>query len=216
MGRGSNQADLVLAPRTKGVLAKINKSKRKSLLSPQEIITGLKALSATEAAALEESLKPGASSHVGFLSKEESLLSVIENDVAALAAVGLTPQEVGIRLQEVLTLDAPGQARYRSFTREQFDIPDYIDARMYAPHKGGQSCPFEEERVGGTCGSYRDAISAAEAFGSHNFEIINAKTKEKIKGPGLLPHLIICHNFFEGHGPYRVDPIALAQILEMI
>jgi hypothetical protein len=53
-------------------------------------------------------------------------------------------------------------------------------------------------------------------LGAGNFEIHNQRTNERVHGPGLLAHLALFHNFFEGGVRYRVDPVALARTMELI
>lgn len=50
-----------------------------------------------------------------------------------------------------------------------------------------------------------------------NFGIRNTSTGEEVEGGGLVVHLILKHQFFEGPGsPYRVDPLRLARVLQLV
>ena len=50
----------------------------------------------------------------------------------------------------------------------------------------------------------------------YNIKIRNGDNGFKLAGPGLIVHLIGAHTFFEGfESPYRVEPRALAQLLQL-
>lgn len=70
--------------------------------------------------------------------------------------------------------------------------------------RGRQECPWE-----GT-GTYHQ-------WDSVEFLILNRHLGEYFIGPGLIVHLIREHQFFEGlESPYRVEPVKVARVLELV
>lgn len=181
--------------------------------SPDIILQELHSLPPETFNELQAELQPRRSAQTGFLAKDEKLLPLLQTDVAALAEHNLTPQQVGNRLQEVLFPHADINYRRSDKLRRQANIPQHLEVRLGGFTKGFQECPFTDC---GCCNPLPGTVSEHDAFGGSDFVIINTNTKEKIKGPGLLPHLVTRHNFFEGHIKYRVDPVQLARVLEMI
>ncbi len=71
---------------------------------------------------------------------------------------------------------------------------------------GTQECPFSPPYPSWPCGAH-----------NARWRIRNRKTGQVMEGPGLIVHLIEAHGFFEGkESPYRVDPRALAELVELI
>jgi hypothetical protein len=72
---------------------------------------------------------------------------------------------------------------------------------------GYQECPWSPTKLlgGKPC-----------ATGSSDWGIRDRQRGLEMKGPGLITHLIREHGFFEGfESPYRVDPRALAELLQL-
>ena len=192
--------------------------RKQPVVSPeaQNILQQLRALPSEEFAALEANLRPRRAAVSGFMAANDSLLEIVEADMRALAQLGLTPQEVGARLEQFLYPYLP-QNYCRTPARGAAAIPNHCIIRFYEPYNGWQHCPFSDVGCGGTCpdnDGKRDAEFTRFAHG--NFDIHNTRTGEKVKGPGLLAHLATFHNFFEGGIRYRVDPVALARVMELV
>ena len=102
--------------------------------------------------------------------------------------LGLSFEALASALAAVLALRPDGN--------ESFDLQIFT-------YKGGQKCPWS---------SCKGAIGLGS---DHDWRIKNRKTGSQLRGPGLIVHLIKTHHFFEGfESPYRVDPRALAELLE--
>jgi hypothetical protein len=189
-------------------------------LDAQQILEQLQGLPALEFAALQANLRPHAAAVSGFMAADESLLDIVARDVRDLAQIGLTPQRVGARLQQFLWPHWGPNYRRSEVLRAAAAIPEYFDIVFGSFYRGYQGCPFSGVGGSGICPSVGDRASARQAesvaFAGGDFTIHNKRTGEKIKGPGLLTHLAIYHNFFEGRVRYRVDPVALARILELV
>lgn len=184
-----------------------------------EITDRLENLPASQFEELEHQLRPGQAARSGFLGHDEHLMDVISADVKALADVDLTPQEVGLNLWKMLNSSQGPHSRWKD---SEIDVPSHIFVRAGAAFRGSQHCPFEAQSCGATCGKQSYGIPTHKSFANMDFKIENSKTGQKIKGPGLIVHLAVNHNFFEGTIPfktkafYRVDPIELARAMDMI
>jgi hypothetical protein len=201
MGRGNRKTS-----------TKITSSLRTQKDLTTQIMEDLYNLSITEKEILQANLRPKASSISGFISKTDNMFEIIESDIVALAAVDTTPQKVGMRLQAFLLASVPN-VRDRA-SRNRLNIPDHINITFGSSLMGKQGCPFEQ--CGFKCNNNDSPLQIRAGFGSWNFDIHNKKIDERIQGPGLLTHLAVCHNFFEGNTAYRVDPIRLARVIEVI
>jgi hypothetical protein len=78
---------------------------------------------------------------------------------------------------------------------------------------GSQECPWGGR---GSAAARADERGAMCAIGSGEWRIENRRHQLELRGPELITHLISAHGFFEGfQSPYRVDPAALAELLEL-
>ena len=184
---------------------------------------------------VEDRMRPGRYSELGFLGADESLEAVLEHDRRTLLALGLTYDEIADALEDLmkraealrdkLLAEADGpNAEY--YTREHvpwFDPydygpeaqPNFSPANLPPPeqgylvgrhhvfvrqYRGPQECPWE-------C----DLVSTDSSL---NFLVLDRTTCNFFTFPGLAPHLIRAHQFFEGHGsPFRTDPTELVRVL---
>ena len=70
---------------------------------------------------------------------------------------------------------------------------------------GWQACPWSRAEFDPSCG--RSTVQ---------WWIRDTTRDLEMSGPGLIGHLITEHGFFEGvESPYRVDPRALAELLQL-
>lgn len=138
----------------------------------------------------ESRLRPGAYSRVGFLGRAESLAGVLRRDAQSMEELGLSFEELAGALAAVLAMRPDGN--------ERFDLQIHM-------YKGSQACPWT---------SCKGAIGIGSGF---DWRIKNRRTCSELRGPGMIVHLIKEHHFFEGfESPYRVDPRALAELLELL
>jgi hypothetical protein len=152
---------------------------------------------------LEKRMRPGQFSVHGFLGKNEKLEDVLNKDEETLRNNNLTYEELSAKLNNLVTDTVSSKMRSASI------YPYKIDIELF---KGFQICPWTEDPHSGQCAAGRGVRHA-----SINWEISNQRRRLKMSGPGLIIHLIRDHHFFEGfESPYRVDPLKLARLLELI
>ena len=182
---------------------------------------------------LEKRMRPGAHSSGGFLGQGESLEAVIAADDRTLQALGLSHEQVAAALEKVLVSVCEqrdyllrqnyteysqrewGDGKpdvYRSRAGPRFDLDDLPDTEVgylagerlqvfFQQYRGLQECPWDCEY---------------DPWSSFDFLVLNRRTGSFLAGPGLIMHLIRAHHFFEGpESPYRVDPSAAAETLEL-
>jgi len=180
---------------------------------------------------LENRMRPGAYSMVGFLGVTESLEEVLRQDELTLQNLGLNYERLATELEKIVS-NALRQKQERVYKNHQelmereyppiswrqdssapifsinnlpgTEIGYLIDNKyqlIFAQSKGFQDCPWN-------CNE--------QHWGSFDFLLLNRQTGEYIIAPGLIVHLIREHHFFEGlESPYRVEPSKLAQVLKL-
>jgi hypothetical protein len=148
-------------------------------------------------------MRPGEFSQTGFLGEHERLEDVLARDARTLEEAGLSPNELADALERLL--DAAEAARGRSARLEgRFDVRIEV-------FTGFQICPWAPSPHSGQCTAGGGVRHASVAW-----QVRNRRTREELSGPGLIVHLIRAHRFFEGfESPHRVDPLALARVLEV-
>jgi hypothetical protein len=152
---------------------------------------------------LESRMRPGRFSQAGFLGSNESLSAVLAQDAEILLGLRLSFTELSERLEKLI------EAAETNTGRSIRVAPHFtVSVRKYT---GFQICPWSLDPHHMQCtegGGVRHA--------SIDWEIRNLRTGQQMQGPGLIVHLIRDHHFFEGlESPHRVDPNALAQLLEL-
>lgn len=148
-------------------------------------------------------MRPGRFSTEGFLGPGEQLAEILASDARTLAELSVTPGTLSEQLGALLE---PIVASRRSSGR----VRQYrIRIRRY---RGFQICPFTPNPDRGQC-----PLGSGARYGSIDWRIYNTRTRFELAGPGLIVHLIGTHGFFEGReSAYRVEPRALAQLLELV
>ena len=183
-------------------------------------------------------MRPGARSECGFLGEAESLKDVLDSDAATLAELGITSKALADTLGLLVRAgDAMFARRFRDRFGDRFDevlwgmlereaetalatvverfgsleLPELgivfvgnryeVELTMYF---GLQECPWGP-RTGKVCSS-----------ASRDWRIRDTVRDLELSGSELIVHLIGEHGFFEGPAsPYRTDPRALAELLEL-
>lgn len=146
---------------------------------------------------VEELMRPRRLSTAGFLGETERLEDVLKEDASTLASLGITAADVAGRIREIV-----GKAlRSRSSRYSRQDTYDVGRFRVRWLQWGGyQECPW--------------LCTPDPGWNSIDFVIEDRRTGAKLRGPGLIVHLIEAHGFFEGkESPYRVDPRQAAEVL---
>ncbi len=180
-------------------------------------------LSAKQIKRIEKRMRPGGeaenASQSGFLARREGLIDVIERDERTLAELKITPEQIGDRLESlisqayrIINLSLRGRVY---LTEREVDSMECRGPGVLVEGKflvagvaycGWQECPFES-RQGEPCS---DMIGSSVDYWIEN--IVNGR---KIEFPGLAIHLIRAHHFFEGSVEYRVDPVEVTLALEL-
>ena len=159
-------------------------------------------LSAAEIGRIEQRMRPGTLSRGGFLGPGERLIDVLEKDRRTLERLGLEAPEVAEALASVLEPIL--------LSKQSAGRVGHHEIRLHR-YKGSQRCPFIDDSNAMRC-----EAAGGVRLASVDWQLRNSKTKEELRGPGLLVHLAAGHGFFEGfESPYRVDPEALARMLEI-
>jgi hypothetical protein len=148
-------------------------------------------------------MRPGGFSQSGFLGEHERLEDVLAADAQTLVELGVTTDELADSLERLL--DAAEQGRGRSARVDgRFEIRIEV-------FTGFQICPWAADPHSGQC-----TAGGGVRHASVDWQLRNRPTRERLSGPGLIVHLIRAHGFFEGlESPNRVDPRALARVLEL-
>ncbi|MDI1447932.1 hypothetical protein [Polyangium sp. 6x1] len=146
---------------------------------------------------VEELMRPGVFSTAGFLGETERLDEVLKEDARTLASLGITAKDVASRIREIV-----GKALRRSMKSARAEDGHEIGRfRVRFLKWGGyQECPW--------------LCTPDPGWASIDFVIEDRRSGAKLRGPGLIVHLIAEHGFFEGkESPYRVDPREAAEVL---
>ncbi len=148
-------------------------------------------------------MRPGEFSQGGFLGEHERLEDVLARDARTLEESSLSPLALANGLERLL--DAAEVARGRSARVDgRFDVRIEVCT-------GFQICPWAPSPHSGQC-----TAGGGVRHASVTWHVRNRRTGAELDGPGLIVHLIRAHGFFEGpESPYRVDPLALARLLEL-
>lgn len=169
-------------------------------------------LSADQLAALELTLKGRAFSYAGFLKTDQTLRSVVDLDNSALAASGITYQQIADKLhgiiKRLIKLHNEDSDQATHVTHKHFELDGKFHVVMSSYMRGLQSCPFEKH-IG-------DSEYCDNGFSCYEFIVRNLRTQNAIHFGGLLPHLLEKHEFAQGPGcHYRLDPTLAAHVLEI-
>jgi hypothetical protein len=197
-----------------------------------------------EVAELERRMRPGAWSECGFLGETESLREVIATDDATMSDLGLAcgelaePLELLVRAPDACyaspflersSLSGLLAEMPPAWAQESKEEAEWIQAAILGrfgsfEHADGGSAVvggrFEVELIGylgfQECpwgGADHRKICAAA---TKDWRVRNTSRNLELRGSALLPHLIGDHRFFEGPAsPYRLEPRALAELLEL-
>jgi hypothetical protein len=188
---------------------------------------------------LERRMRPGAWSEVGFLGKDERLEDVLSADRQILAELGLAPDLLAESLERLL---GATRMRWLAFpegldeetlrtaraavdaAEEAFGPVEVIEAWPERVLVGGRLEVSELAFAGFQECPWGPGFANAKLYeplqlcgsGSTDWSIRDVHRDLEMRGPSLITHLIRAHGFFEGfESPYRVDPRALADLLQV-
>jgi hypothetical protein len=137
-------------------------------------------------------MQPGVLTRDGFLGDDPRRVSeIIDADRAALDRVGVPPDHIADRLQQIADAAMPALGA----------TVHVLGLRAaYRDAMGRIACPF------GTCG----------VFPKGEIELTGPDADRTVRFTPLSVHLIREHAFFEGRGSrYHLDPVPLARLLRL-
>lgn len=153
-----------------------------------------------ELSEVERRMQPGAWFTHGFLLTDTSLAAVLAGDSRALAALGVTPGEVGQRLAELLESGATSDWFWPFRTGEY-----KVEIRR---RRGLITCPWAPDEFE-PCVVGHLTIPTA-----NQFLIRRRGSRQSLEGFELSAHLIRDHAFFGGPGTrFRIEPEQAVAVL---
>ena len=140
---------------------------------------------------LEQILKSPAFSSAGFMGTDaRSLAEIIDADLAELARLSYTPQQITERMGQITDTAAKALGNWISI--------DDTRRAMIAEAKGRIPCPWPH------AGNFAKRVTILK----------DTNTGSEIKWSDLNIHLIAEHNFFEGRGSaFRIEPKEIVEML---
>jgi hypothetical protein len=140
---------------------------------------------------LEEILRSPAFSAAGFMGSDmRSLAEIIDSDMADLAKLNYTPQQVAQRMQQITDKAKEALGNWTKI--------DDTHSAMITEVKGRIPCPWPH------AGNFAKRVTT----------LLDTKTSRRVLWSDLNVHLIAEHNFFEGRGSdFRVEPKQIVEIL---
>lgn len=181
-------------------------------------------LTPDQLANVEKRCKDDQYSTGGFLTADQSLVKVIEDDLAYLKSVSITTTQIvdflkylldavtQIKHTETLTTKCTILSKDGWSCRNKHSNIFMYDGKKYEVHMvvfgGSQECPFlAESDAHGRYFGYN--------YGDREIEVVNAKG-DRVIFSTLHLHMIEIHSFFEGPGVrYRLDPKMLVEFFEL-
>jgi len=145
-------------------------------------------------------MQPGAWFTHGFLLRGTPLAEVLAEDARTLTALGVTAEEVGLRLTELLGFSA------KSDWFRPARTGDYkVEIRR---RRGLIACPWAPDEFE-PC-----AIGQGGHPTANQFLIRRKGSRQRLEGYELSAHLIRDHAFFGGPGSvFRVEPEKAVEVL---
>jgi hypothetical protein len=149
---------------------------------------------------VERRMQPGAWFTHGFLLKGASLAEVLANDARTLAALGVTAEQVGQRLAELLESGAKSDWFWPLRTGEY-----KVEMRR---RRGFITCPWALDELE-PC-----VVGQLSPPTANQFLIQHRGSRQRLEGFELSIHLIRDHAFFGGPGSrFRIEPQRAVAVL---
>jgi hypothetical protein len=168
--------------------------------------------------------RPERSSGVGFMARDEDIISVLKGDNRLAQALGLTHADLARPMFHMWNLVLEQTMAYRAQQRPHADI-DYflyngknVHIEAMEATKGWQESIFEDEIFGGYHIHIRRDLKPDEtAFLSRRYAHLSPTQRSELETKltrfhtgEMEPYYIMRYGFYEGHTDYRVDPITIA------
>jgi HEAT repeat protein len=170
--------------------------------------------------------RPERSSGIGFMARDEDIISVLKGDNRLVKAMGLTHPELARPMFHMWNTVLEQTMAYRARRRPYADLEyfRYFGKKIYIEKmditKGWQESIFEDEIIGGYHIHIRRGLDDAETavlkskYGHLRPEQLQEMTRilTRFHTGEMEPYYIMRYGFYEGHTDYRVDPITIAFI----
>jgi hypothetical protein len=190
--------------------------------SPAELAT-TKTITGRPVDAITCLARPGNASGAGFLAADEDLLAVLHGDNVLVQRLGLTHPELARPLFHVWNLVLAEYERNR-FGRNWDNVTclfyrgKRIRFGQVHPTRGFQESIFDDEIQGAfEINLHRELSEGEEAFLRERYAHLNDEQRSdlaarlsRIHTSEMEPYYIMRYGFYEGHTPYRVDPLTIA------
>jgi hypothetical protein len=143
-------------------------------------------------AQLEAVMKPGKSSHAGFLGSAETLLDVLAHDNETVVANGVTHAQLASPLESIMELAPNGAAEVELGGTKYKVIVDSF--------RGMQASPFNDGQLTNV-----------------DVHVTNLSNGKSLSYSGLIPHFIKQYGFYEGKGTsYRLPPEKILEVFPWV
>jgi hypothetical protein len=171
---------------------------------------------------ITETGRPEGISYAGFLAEDEDILGVLKADNLLVKKLGLTHPELARPLYHVwnlLLLDYD-LGRVSRFWRKKVLYNGKEVSVKAEGSRGFQESLFNDEIRGASQFDLRRELDEAERrFLDEKYSHLSASEMRQltealtsIHTSEMVPYLVMRYGFYEGHTPYRADPIAVALI----
>lgn len=170
--------------------------------------------------------RPEMSSGVGFMAKDEDIISVLKGDNRLVKRLGLTHPQMARPLFRVWNLilkeyELGRMGRYWDNIKYILYKGRRIRFGEVHPTRGFQESIFDDEIMGAfQISFYRELDEQEKEFLGKKYAHLNGeqmadllKKLSHIHTGEMEPYYVMRYGFCEGHTGYRVDPIAIALIL---
>ena len=170
--------------------------------------------------------RPESSSGVGFMAKDEDIISVLKGDNCLVRSLGLTHPDLARPMYHMWNLVLEQTKAFQAEQRPWADVEYFLYngkkvffAEINAT-KGWQESIFADEIMGGYhIRIHRELDAAEKALLEAKYGYLNSDQFQEliqilshIHTGEMEPYYIMRYGFYEGHTDYRADPIAIAFI----
>jgi hypothetical protein len=164
----------------------------------QVSINSLQNYTLQEIKQIEDGMRPLASSSVGFISWDDNLIDVLNEDEKYLLEVSITHEQIADSIKGLVRkADAIEGYSKEKLIGRKFKISGFST-------NGFQECPFP----------LANEVNCFE--GRRDYIVTNLKTNEFFAFTDLGIHLCEKHGFYQGKSmPYRMDPAHIIKVLDL-
>jgi hypothetical protein len=172
--------------------------------------------------------RPNGLSSSGFFAADEDIISVLKGDNALVRKLGLTHSQMARPLFHVwnaILLELQHGSRQSTFPRfwRAFSPIEYNGGKVVVKAegtKGFQQSLFNDE-IKGTANITisRELTPGETKFLKDKYAHLSTQQKDELiksltrmRTGEMQPYYVMRYGFYEGHTPWRVDPIAIALI----